>query len=270
MGVQRPRRGADLPGRRDRTVLMTPLREITVPGDGQATHHAPWARVLSLGLHAAVLACLLTLPPASGGNGLVPGLVVELIPMAVAAPPEPAPPPPEPAPPPPEPAKPEPAKSEPAKPKAIEAPATPVAVRKAAATSPVREPQTQTQTQTQAPTQPVMSEPTPPSPEPSAQGAPGMGAGPAARVADVQDYSAMVWGRIMRFKPERARYPGKVTVHFTVAGDGNLVSAEVSEPSGIPALDQLALDVVRRATPFPAPPAGADAPMVFNIPFQFR
>ncbi|MBC7906247.1 MAG: energy transducer TonB [Rhodospirillaceae bacterium] len=97
-----------------------------------------------------------------------------------------------------------------------------------------------------------------------------MGAGPVAKMAEVQDYSAMVWGRIMRFKPDRARYPGKVTVRFTIAGDGSLVSADISEPSGIPALDQLALDVVRRAAPFPSPPAEVDTPVAFNIPFQFR
>lgn len=85
---------------------------------------------------------------------------------------------------------------------------------------------------------------------------------PAAR----DDYPLVVWTRIMERKPARARHPGAATIRFSVAADGSVMDLIVENPSGIAAIDQLALEVIRRAAPFPPPPN----PRTFTIPFQFR
>ncbi|MEE4118282.1 MAG: TonB family protein [Paracoccaceae bacterium] len=50
---------------------------------------------------------------------------------------------------------------------------------------------------------------------------------------------------------------GAARVTFRVAGSGALAGASLSRSSGSAALDRAALTVVRRAAPFPPPPAGA-------------
>jgi TonB family protein len=58
--------------------------------------------------------------------------------------------------------------------------------------------------------------------------------------------------------PERPRPKAVALVSFAIDANGALVSAELARPSGHADLDAEALDMVRRAAPFPAPPANAD------------
>lgn len=224
------------------------------------------ARALSAVLHAGLVAGMLHLVPASGGTGPDEGMAVELVALADEAPA-------------PEEPKPEPAKvkaEEPAPPKPKPAP-IPRAPRKPAAAPAVKE--TRENASSPADQGPPMEADRPqmPATEPptnraeSAENASAAtGPAPQAKGSDLQDYSAMVWARILRFKPERARFPGTVGLRFAIAADGSLASIEIAAPSGVPALDQLAIEVLRRAAPFAAPPAGADSPMIFTIPFHFR
>ena len=67
-------------------------------------------------------------------------------------------------------------------------------------------------------------------------------------------YNALVFGHLQRFK----RYPaaahgasGVVLVRFALNRAGEVISSEVSKSSGNGVLDREALDILRRASPFP-------------------
>jgi protein TonB len=76
----------------------------------------------------------------------------------------------------------------------------------------------------------------------------------------------------------RKRYPsaarsnreeGTVYVRFRIDDSGNVLSVSLSRSSGYPTLDSAVLDMVRAASPVPAPPAGVNktitAPVRFNL-----
>jgi len=72
---------------------------------------------------------------------------------------------------------------------------------------------------------------------------------------------------------ERAGQEGLVHVAVTIDSSGRLLSASVIRSSGFTALDEAAIEAVRRAAPFPRPPASAGqgtipftAPIRFNTP----
>jgi periplasmic protein TonB len=76
--------------------------------------------------------------------------------------------------------------------------------------------------------------------------------------ASSNHYSALIFGHLQRFK----RYPltahgasGTVTVQFELNRAGEVVSSKVTKSSGNHVLDEAALDLLRRASPFPAFPA---------------
>lgn len=82
---------------------------------------------------------------------------------------------------------------------------------------------------------------------------------------------------LVREKIKRARRRvqvsgrGNVEVAFTITANGSVVNLKVRKSSGKPALDKGALDVVRKATPFPAipPETGLKSkPMVLVIGFR--
>jgi periplasmic protein TonB len=71
-------------------------------------------------------------------------------------------------------------------------------------------------------------------------------------------YNALVFGHLQRFK----RYPpgargaaGTVMVLFELNRAGEVISSKVQKSSGNSVLDEAALDILRRASPFPAFPA---------------
>jgi protein TonB len=77
-------------------------------------------------------------------------------------------------------------------------------------------------------------------------------------VASSNAYTALIFGHLQRFK----RYPlaahgasGIVTVRFELNRAGEIISSKVTKSSGNNILDQEALDILRRASPFPAFPA---------------
>jgi protein TonB len=91
--------------------------------------------------------------------------------------------------------------------------------------------------------------------------------------ADVAAYSATVVGRINAMKryPEAARERaphGVAVVNFSIGASGQLTSAAIASSAGDPLLDAEALATVRRASPFPPPPAGA--PRNFSAPLSYR
>ena len=86
-------------------------------------------------------------------------------------------------------------------------------------------------------------------------------AGNAAR----SNYPGLVLRKIERTRKPATRARGTVVVAFRVAPSGGLASARVAKSSGDPLLERAALDHIRRAAPFPAPPAGADTDFRFEF-----
>lgn len=75
--------------------------------------------------------------------------------------------------------------------------------------------------------------------------------------AAISNYPGQVMRRIQRQRRPRVNARGGAVVSFSVSSGGGLASARVARSSGSRELDRAALALVRRAAPFPAPPAGA-------------
>lgn len=86
--------------------------------------------------------------------------------------------------------------------------------------------------------------------------------------AAVANYKGKVRSRIRRAIRKPRGVEGTVVVTFSVSGNGGLAGARVSQGSGVPDIDQLALDAVRRAAPFSPPPGGQAMTMVVPIQIQ--
>lgn len=105
----------------------------------------------------------------------------------------------------------------------------------------------------------------------SAMGAPASAGVPGSQGVDRDQYLRQLWGRIMRYRPDRVPFAGTARLRFTLGPDGHLLSAEIAESSGSGVLDRAVLDAVHRADPFPPPPANlAVDGLVFEVPFRFR
>jgi protein TonB len=79
-------------------------------------------------------------------------------------------------------------------------------------------------------------------------------------------YGSQVWAALARHKP-RAGVRGSATVVFSIGENGGLRGVKLGRSSGNQRIDQLALQTVRNAAPYPAPPAGV-ATYTIRIDFQ--
>ena len=75
--------------------------------------------------------------------------------------------------------------------------------------------------------------------------------------AAADNYRGQVLRRVMRAKRQKVNFRGAALVRFTITVSGALGSARIAKSSGSAKLDSIALAQVRRAAPFPPPPAGA-------------
>ena len=74
-----------------------------------------------------------------------------------------------------------------------------------------------------------------------------------------------------RSLPRHLGYSGTVKVAFAIDADGRLTVESVRQSSGVDALDRAALQLIKQAAPFPAPPPGAGAAALsFTVPIRFR
>lgn len=71
------------------------------------------------------------------------------------------------------------------------------------------------------------------------------------------NYPSKVMRKIARVRKPRVGQKGAAVVTFTVASDGRLGSVSLARSSGSGQVDKAALNVVRKAAPFPPPPSGA-------------
>jgi len=87
-------------------------------------------------------------------------------------------------------------------------------------------------------------------------------------------YDALIAGQLERFKryPQVARgVAGTVFVRFAVNRAGEVIRSEVTKSSGHDALDQEALAILHRASPFPAFPAEKPGEIeTYNVPINFH
>ena len=84
-------------------------------------------------------------------------------------------------------------------------------------------------------------------------------------------YKGLVFARIQRAEENAAEQArgrtGQAIVAFSVKDDGAIAALTIEQSSGAPALDGLALAIVRRASPFPPPPADARRNFAVAIAF---
>lgn len=172
----------------------------------------------------------------------------------------------------PEPAKPEPAKPEPKK---SDAPKSKKPAKPAAAMAPAAA--AQTNAKTSAPAAPTQGGAGGQSNVTAHAGGAGrIGTGDAEGNSDVTNYPGQISRALRRalyYPPsaKRRRLTGETLVSFVVAKGGSASSIRVARSSGVPELDEAALETVRRAAPFPAiPPAARRDSWTFTIPIAFR
>ena len=110
----------------------------------------------------------------------------------------------------------------------------------------------------------------PQSTSPAATAASGVGRG---RSDSDTNYRALVAAHLARYKqfPAVARnrgHQGSAVVAFSLSGSGSVTSARLVSATGVESLDYEATAMVRRASPFPAPPDGRA--VSFTVPVSFR
>ncbi len=94
--------------------------------------------------------------------------------------------------------------------------------------------------------------------------------------ADASSYSAVVLAHLQRYRiyPDQARAAGITgvsTVRFTISASGSVIAAGLAGSSGQTVLDQAALAMVQRASPFPPiPPSLGRGSMTFAAPVRFN
>ncbi len=116
------------------------------------------------------------------------------------------------------------------------------------------------------PPTPVEPPPPPPPPDPS-----------QADINSAKDaYGRLLGSAIAKHKSypkiaQRRGWQGTVLLDLKIDSDGNVISANVRESSGREALDKRALAMVKKASPFPAPPKALQG-RSFNItvPVSFK
>lgn len=86
--------------------------------------------------------------------------------------------------------------------------------------------------------------------------------------AAASNYAGLVMRKLSRVARPRVGSRGTAVIAFRVDVGGGLASASVARSSGSAELDRAALRLVRRAAPFPKPPAGAQRS--FSIQIQGR
>jgi protein TonB len=92
--------------------------------------------------------------------------------------------------------------------------------------------------------------------------------------ADTSAYQAKLAAHLRRFRtfPAEARekgITGTAIVRFTVTSSGAVSGASLARTSGAGILDQAAVAMVRRASPFPPLPSGMGTSLTVNVPVRF-
>lgn len=211
---------------------------------------------LSLGLHAALLTWLITLPAPPAPRHPPPTATTLILLTPPAAVPAPAPPP------------------KPADHRAHHpAPVSRPAPQPSPLSPPVPATATAALTTAPPPESAIPDSAVPATaPSPSAAAAAPVAAAPPPDL--LAAYARAVWARLLSHRPAGLAATGTVIIRVSVAADGAVLTAAVATSSGSDLLDGIALDAVRTASPLPVPPAGLlTAPgggLTFTVPFRFH
>ena len=215
------------------------------------------------------------LPPAEAETGELPARPDEM-PPALEPPPEETPPPVVEPPPPPEETPPEqpPPEEEPAEPPPPD-PKTVPPPRPRPERTVVAEKPPAPKPAEQKPAAPPPSAPTASSSAARSGGAGGGGAAQTAGKAAESAYRAQVAAKLARSKfypnaARRDRLTGRATVRFTLNASGRVTAVKVVRSAGSRILDDAAVDMVRRAAPYPPIPRGLGATITIQAPIGFQ
>jgi protein TonB len=93
--------------------------------------------------------------------------------------------------------------------------------------------------------------------------------GPSA--ASIASWRSQVYAHLVRYKPGTSvDGSGTASLSFTINRSGSIVSSRLSGSTGSSTLDQKALEMVRRANPFPAPQSEVGGgSFTFSVPVHF-
>lgn len=255
--------------------------------------------LVAFGVHAAAAVAMVAWHvPLEPMDAEPPAVLLELAPLPVA-PPEPTPameaPPPEPVvePPPPEPPPPEPVIEPPPPEPIVEPPPPPepppVVEPEVVLPKPPPDPPKPKPEPRKEPPKPKVERPRPPPPRPVPQTATVAPAAPAPAPAPVAAAPAPSaapsravpsWqGRVLGHLERHKRYPrsaqarrqeGVSQVRFTIDREGRVLSVQIDKGSGYEVLDEETVEMVRRASPLPAPPEEMKQERIeLVVPVQF-
>lgn len=118
------------------------------------------------------------------------------------------------------------------------------------------------------------AEPTPPQPETAAPKTAPAPPAPQASSSTADTWEGRVLSRLEKFRKypgsaRRARQQGGVYIRFRIGRDGHVLSSSLLRSSGFPALDQAALETLRRADPLPKIPADRPEQIELSVPVEF-
>ena len=131
------------------------------------------------------------------------------------------------------------------------------------------------ETQQQANEAPLTTAPPRVEAQPSPSAAPSLGRSASLTQAQVTWEKALL-DHLNRYKrysstARRRGHQGIVVIAFKLARSGELVSSHIARSSGSALLDKEALEILRRASPYPAPPSSADdAALNMTVPVHFQ
>ena len=93
----------------------------------------------------------------------------------------------------------------------------------------------------------------------------------AAGRAAMANYKGRVLSHLSRFKRSPPSNKRAITrVRFTISRSGRVTSVRLVRGSGVSIYDKDSVAMVRRASPFPAPPPGSPRVMTFTVPVHYR
>lgn len=84
-------------------------------------------------------------------------------------------------------------------------------------------------------------------------------------------YVAQKLSQHQQFVGNASTESGTVVLRLTIARDGRLVAVGLSRSSGLPSLDNVSMNMVRQASPYPPLPDGiSGAQHTFVLPLYFK
>lgn len=91
------------------------------------------------------------------------------------------------------------------------------------------------------------------------------GAAPPSGTAAGSSYKTEIWRHLLRYRRPNVVGPGSAFVSFDIDGNGAVTRLGVVQSSGSRRFDDEAMQMVRRAQPFPRPPVGVARAFTFEI-----